>query len=168
MNPIIQTRRSVRRFRPDITLTQEQLDELLRAALLAPSAYNNQPWEFIAVTNRERLRRIAEALPNAVPCATASAAIVIVAVPKHGRLEGYYPPECGAAAQNVLLQATDSGLGSCWCGVWPLEERIATIRTLLEVPENKVPFCVIAVGLAEENPRPRKNLELAKVVRYLV
>ena len=168
MNHIIENRRSIRKFKPDIPITREQLDELIHAAMLAPSAYNNQPWELIAITNRELLCRIAEALPNAVPCTTSPAAIVIVAVPKHGRLEDYYPQEWGAAAQNILLQVEDMGLGSCWCGVWPVGERIQAVRALLEVPESKIPFCVIAVGVADESPRPRKNLEPSKVTRFLI
>ena len=167
MNHIIQNRRSVRKFKLDVAVPKEQLEELISAAMLAPSAHNNQPWEFIAITNSDVLNRIAELLPNAAPCKTAAAAIVIVALPKDGSLEGYYPQECGAAAQNILLQATDMELGSCWCGVWPKENRIAAIRTLLNVPKNIIPFCVIAIGVSDETPCPRKIPDIASVTRYI-
>ena len=167
MNNIIENRRSIRKFKQDIPVPREQLDELICAAMLAPSAYNNQPWEFIALTNRDILIQISEILPNAASCKTAPAAIVIVALPKSGRLDGYYPQECGAAAQNILLQAADMGLGACWCGVWPVEDRIAAIQALLNVPESKIPFCVIAVGTADEIPRPRKYPDSEKIGRYI-
>ena len=163
MNSIIKNRRSIRNFKGDIPVTRERLDELIRAAMLAPSAYNNQPWEFIAVINRDVLNRIAEALPNAAPCKTAPAAIVIVASPKSGRLKDYYPQECGAAAQNILLQAVDMGLGACWCGVWPVDERIAAMRELLGVSPPKIPFCVIAVGMPEEAPLKKEFFDPDKI-----
>lgn len=156
MNPLLESRRSIRKFKPTITVSMEHLNELMSAAMLAPSAHNNHPWEFIVVTNRDVLSQISLILPNAVPCKTAPAAIVLVALPKRGRLEGYYPQECGAAIQNILLQATDMELGSCWCGVWPVPVRITALQSLLDIAAHKVPFGVIAVGVPDETAPSRK------------
>jgi len=143
------------------------LDRLLEAAMLAPSACNSRPWEFVAVTRREVLDEIARIHPNAGMCATASAAIVVVAVPQTGRPEGYFPQDCGAATQNILLEAVSMGLGTCWCGVYPRQERMASLADLLHIGAPKIPFNVIAIGVPAETPELRGFFEKEKVTYIL-
>jgi nitroreductase len=129
MNELIESRHSIRKFDSGRPVTKEQLDRLLAAAMLAPSACNSRPWEFIAVTKREILDEIARVHPYAMMCQTATAAIIVVALPqsKEGP-EGYFPQDCGAATENILLEAVSMGLGACWCGVYPRDQRITSIR----------------------------------------
>jgi nitroreductase len=163
MNELIEKRRSVRKFQPGVPVTKEQLNRLLEAAMLAPSACNSRPWEFIAVTKRKLLDEIARVHPYASMCETASAAIIIVAIPQSDRPEGYFPQDCGAATQNILLEAVSMGLGTCWCGVYPKEERIASFRPLFNIQEPKIPFNVIAIGTPAESPAQRGFFDEAKV-----
>ena len=65
--------------------------------------------------------------------------------------------------KNILLQAAELGLGTCWCGVYPREERIVSIRKLFDIPAHKIPFNVIAVGVADESPAARGFFEAEKV-----
>jgi nitroreductase len=167
MSEIIQNRRSVRKYQTDKPVTKEQLDRLLEAAMLAPSACNSRPWEFIAITKREVLNKIAEIHPNAKMCETATAAIIVVAVPQSGRPEGYFPQDCGAATQNILLEAVSMGLGTCWCGVYPKADRMASLAALLSIAEPKIPFNVIAVGVPDEAPEQRGFFEQEKV-KYIL
>jgi len=162
----IDARRSIRRYSADKPVTKEQLGRLLHAAMLAPSACNTRPWEFIAVTKRELLNEIARVHPYAQMCKTATAAIIIVAVPQTGMPEGYFPQDCGAAAQNILLEAAAMGLGTCWCGVYPKGERIASIAKLFDINEPKLPFCVIAVGYPNESPAQRGFMD-ESLVTYI-
>ena len=166
MNALIENRRSIRNYKPGIPIVREQLDQLLGAAMLAPSACNSRPWEFIAVTKRETLDDIVKIHPFASMCQTASAAIIVVAIPQIDRPEGYYPQDCGAATQNILLEAVSMGLGSCWCGVYPREERIAAFRDYFKIPEPKIPFNVIAIGYPDESPDRRGFFEEVRV-RYI-
>jgi nitroreductase len=166
MNQSIKDRRSIRKFLVNKTVTREQLNQLLAAAMKAPSACNSRPWEFIAVTKRAVLDEIARLHPHAKMCATASAAIITVAVPQDGRPEGYFPQDCGAATQNILLEAVAMGLGTCWCGVYPKNERIATFRELFDIRDPKIPFNVIAIGYADEAPDSKGIFEETKV-RYI-
>ncbi|MCL1820345.1 MAG: nitroreductase family protein [Oscillospiraceae bacterium] len=159
----IENRRSVRKFLTGKPVSKDQLNQLLNAAMLAPSACNSRPWEFIAVTKRETLDEIAHIHPYAKMSATATAAIIVVAKPQEGNPEGYFPQDCGAATQNILLEAVDMGLGTCWCGVYPRDERIASIRELFNIQEPKIPFCVIAIGYADESPAQRGSFEADKV-----
>ena len=166
MNAAIGDRRSIRRYDPAVPVTREQIHQLLEAAMLAPSACNTRPWEFIAVTRRETLDAIAGVHPHAQMVRTATAAIVVVALPQAGMPEGYFPQDCGAATQNILLQAVTMGLGACWCGVYPRPERMAAIGALLDIRAPKIPFNVIAVGVPGEAPAPRGFFEAEKV-RYI-
>jgi nitroreductase len=163
MNQLIENRRSIRKFQADKPVTKEQLNSLLEAAMFAPSACNTRPWEFIAITKREILNEIARIHPYAKMCETATAAIIVVAVPQTGMPEGYFPQDCAAATQNILLEAVSMGLGTCWCGVYPKEERISSIRDLLKIPEPKIPFNVIAIGIPDESPNKRGIFEEKKV-----
>ena len=163
MTAIIEGRRSIRKFKSDKKITKEQLDQLLEAAMLAPSACNSRPWEFIAITRRETLDTIARVHPNAKMCATAAAAIVVVAIPKEGKPSGYFPQDCGAATQNILLEAHAMGLGACWCGVYPKNERYKAISELLDVKEPKIPFNVIAIGYPDEKPDRKGFFEESRI-----
>jgi len=163
MHQLIESRRSIRKFKADKPVTREQLNMLLEAAMLAPSACNTRPWEFIAITKREILNAIANIHPYAKMCETATAAIIVVAIPQTGMPEGYFSQDCAAATQNILLEAVSMGLGTCWCGVYPREERVSSIRNLLNIPEPKIPFNVIAIGIPDESPARRGFFEEAKV-----
>jgi nitroreductase len=166
MSELIEKRRSIRKFQSDRPVTKEQIDQLLRAAMLAPSACNSRPWEFVAITKREILDEIARNHPYARMCESATAAIVIVAIPQSGLPEGFYPQDCGAATQNILLEAVSLGLGTCWCGIYPKENHIASFSKLLDISKPKIPFCVIAIGTPAENPEQRGSFEESKV-RYI-
>jgi nitroreductase len=163
MNPIIENRRSIRKYKIGKPVTREQLDQLLGAAMLAPSACNSRPWEFIAVTKRKVLDDIAKIHPYAGMCKTASAAIIVVAIPQTDMPQGYFSQDCAAATQNILLEAVSMGLGACWCGVFPKDERIGPFREYFKIPEPKIPFNVIAIGYPDENPDRRGFFDPAKV-----
>jgi len=163
MNVLIENRRSIRKYQSDKPVTKEQLKQLLEAAMLAPSAHNSRPWEFIAVTRREILDEIARIHPHAKMCETATAAIIVAAIPQKDKIEGFFPQDCGAATQNILLEAVSMGLGACWCGVYPKEELIASFRKLLNISEPKIPFNVIAIGKPAENPARKGFFEESKV-----
>lgn len=163
MNELIEKRRSIRKFEPGKAVTKEQLKQLLEAAMLAPSACNTRPWEFIAITRRELLDEIARVHPYGKMCETASAAIVIVAIPQEGMPEGFFPQDCGAATQNILLEAVSMGLGTCWCGIHPKGNLVPVFSELFKIKEPRIPFCVIAIGTPAETPERRGFYEEAKV-----
>ena len=163
MNELIEKRRSIRKYQSGKAVTKEQLKQLLGAAMMAPSARNSRPWEFIAVTDRKILDEITNIHPYAKMLSTASAAIIVVAVPQTEISDDYSPQDCAAATENILLEAVSMGLGACWCGVFPKKERIAPLRKLLNISEPKIPFNVIAVGVPGENPEQKGFYEETKV-----
>jgi nitroreductase len=153
-------RRSIRSYLPD-PLKPEEIDKLLRAAMCAPTARNTRPWEFLVVTRRAVLDRIAEALPYARMLRGAPCAVVVCALPdkRPGTSDIYFPQDCAAATENILLQAVGLGLGGVWCGVYPRAERMEAIRSILELPSHVVPFNVIVLGHPAEEPAPADKFD---------
>jgi nitroreductase len=161
----IKDRKSIRNYVPKANVSDEQIKELLEAAMLASSACNSRPWEFIVVQNRETLDKITTSHPYTQMLTTASCAIVVCSdlSLQSGVSEGFFPQDCGAATQNILLQATELGLGTCWCGIYPKEDKMRAFRSLFGLPGNVVPFCVIAVGVPAEEMGSRGFYEEDKV-----
>lgn len=159
----VKTRRSVRKFVPHAEIPQEHIEQVLTAGMMAPSACNTRPWSFIVVKNREKLNEIRGIHPYTSMLETASMAIIVVAHPEvqSGKCESFFPEDCGAATQNMLLQAWELGYGTCWCGVYPNEERIAGINSVLA--SDGTPFNVIALGVPDETPAARGFFDPSKV-----
>lgn len=161
----IHARRSIRKFKEGEAVTDEQVGLLLEAAMLAPSACNMRPWEFIVLRDREKLDKIRAVHPYTKMLATASLAIIVCALPDtqdNAKCCDFYPQDCGAATQNILLQAVELGLGTCWCGVYPKEKLIGEVRNILGMPDI-LPFNIIAVGVPDEAPAPRGAYDESKV-----
>ena len=167
---IIKTRRSIRKYK-STPVSEAQIQSLLEAAMLSPSACNTRPWRFIVITKREKLDQLADIHPYAKMLKTAPLCIAVIALPKaqeghaENLPEGFYPQDCGAATQNILLQAELMGLGSCWCGVYPKERTLKYVTEALSVPADEIPFCLIAIGEKDEHPKPRGRYEEEKVTR---
>ncbi len=144
-------RRSIRKYKTD-PVTDEQVKDLLTAAMMAPSAVNRQPWHFIVCNDREVIDKIRADHPYSKMLEMAPLCIVVCANKDD---LGYYQQDCAAATQNLLLAADDMGLGTCWMGVAPRPERMDPIAAIFKLPENIVPFNLIAVGVPDEaRPRP--------------
>jgi nitroreductase len=150
------TRRSVRRYSGE-PVTDTAIRDLLEAAMAAPSAVAKDPWHFVVVRGRAALDRLADALPNGPMLRQADAAIVVCGDPAraHRNLESYLMQDCSAAVENILLAATLLGLGACWLGVHPNEERMGPIRQQFGIPAAILPFAAIALGRPAEFPEPR-------------
>ncbi|HEY5540453.1 MAG TPA: nitroreductase family protein [Coriobacteriia bacterium] len=141
----LMTRRSTRQF-ADKPVTAEQLETLLRAAMAAPSAGNQQPWRFVVVRDEATRARLAVATPYSSPVGRAPVGIVVLADTRHNKHPGYWVQDCSAAVENLLLAAHAIGLGGVWIGVHPTEDREAAVREIVEAPEGFAALCMIAIG----------------------
>ena len=155
----IRGRRSIRTFKPGETVPRGDIETMLEAAMMAPSACNTRPWEFFVVENPAVKDRLRAVHPYAGMLETASLAIVVCAMPgaQEGRCAGFWPLDCGAAVENLLLQAQALGYGACW----PLEDRAEAVREVIGA--KSVPVGLIAVGVPDEEPLARGFYEPAKV-----
>lgn len=159
----IRARHSIRKYQKGAVIPREHVERLLEAAMLAPSACNSRPWEFVVISNEELKEKITQIHPHTQMLKTASLAIVVCGKPdlQEGACSGFWPQDCGAAIQNLLLEATDLGYGCCWCGVYPVAERVEAFRSLLHV--SSTPLAVVAVGKPDEAPAARGWFDPARV-----
>lgn len=146
----IHTRRSVRQFTAD-EVTEQQAERLMRAAMAAPSAANQQPWRFVLVRDAETRAKLAEATPYAAPVGRAPLVIVVLADTSVEKFPGNWPLDCAAAVENLLLAAHASGLGAVWLGVHPDSQREAAVGALVSAPKGFRVFCMIAVGTPQSD-----------------
>ena len=151
---------SVRKYE-DKMVEKEKILQILKAGMQAPSACNQQPWEFYVVERRETLDLLMQAHPACKMLETATLAIAVCGRPDLQPGRGFWPQDCGAAVENILLQATDLGYGTCWCGLYPSEERYKQMQELIGA--DSIPMAVIAVGVADEEPAQRGHYDEARV-----
>jgi nitroreductase len=157
---IIHNRKSVRNFTGQ-SITPEDIDILLRAAMAAPSAANCQPWEFVIVTERKILHALGDALPYAKMIYKAGAAIAVCGVPAkaHKQMNEYAVIDSTLASQNILLAAEALELGAIWTAAYPYPDRMKTVRTILNIPAPIIPLNVIPIGhpTGEDEPKNKFN-----------
>ncbi|MCK4345172.1 MAG: nitroreductase family protein [Bacteroidales bacterium] len=152
----ILTRRSIRKYSWE-KITDNQIEIILKAAMYAPSAMNQQPWHFIVIDDREKLNLIMEVHPYSKMLKEAGLAILVCGDERLQLSKGYWVVDCGAATQNLLLAAHGIGLGAVWLGVHPREERKSGIRKIFHLPDHIQPFSLISIGYpAEEKPVPER------------
>jgi nitroreductase len=149
----IMTRRSVRSFTSE-PVTDAQLETVLRAAMAAPSAGNEQPWRIVVTRDHDTLARWAHATPFARPLAGAAVGLAICGETVDQKHGGFWVDDCGAATQNVLLAAHALGLGAVWIGVHPSKLMVANLRRILKPPRSVTPFALVALGHPERTPEP--------------
>lgn len=148
MNEIFH-RTSIRKYERR-KVEKDKVEQLLRAAMAAPSAKNQQPWEFYVVTASDKLRELSECSPYAGMLKEAPLGIV-VCCQKDCHLPAYAQIDCSAAVENLLLEADSLGLGAVWLGIAPLEDRMEAVGKVLGIPEDLYVFSMIACGYPAED-----------------
>lgn len=156
INSAISKRRSIRKYKA-ADIPEKDVEMMLEAAMMAPSARNSRPWEFVVIRDPLIKRKIAENHPYC----RANAANVLIAVCGIPSKSEFWQQDCGAAIENILLQVTELGHGACWCGVYPNQERTDAITRLLKV--ESVPVAVITIGVPDESPDAKGRYEAEKV-----
>ena len=159
---IILSRRSIRKY-TDEAVSDADMNALLEAGMAAPSSRNLKPWHLVTVTSRETLDRLGEAHPHGKMLFTATAAIAVC-----GQIDispDYWVQDCSAATENILIAAAGLGLGSCWLGVHPREERIEVIGAILGIPVETGILSLIAIGHPAEEKEARTQFDESRVHR---
>lgn len=164
---LIENRRSMRKFTSD-ELTQEEVVALLKAGLMSPSSKRTNCWQFIAVDDKEVLKKLSLCKEQSASfIADAALTIVVVADPLASDV---WIEDASIASIIIQLQAEDLGLGSCWVQVRErfTEEGIPSdeyVRNLLDVPLQLQVLSVIAVGHKgmERKPFNEEHLQWEKI-----
>ena len=161
-NPILK-RRSVRKFKKE-PVPMELIDSLLEAAMAAPSACNRKPVDFYVITDEGKLKEISKA----GLFTRMEAPLIIVVVGNLGRalpmqMADYWIHDAAAASENILLQATTLGLGSCWCGVHPQKRVMEKVSEALGLSGKEIPFSMIKIGYPDEFPEAHSGYDKKRV-----
>lgn len=159
----LKTRRSIRKFKPK-PVSEDLIFKILDVARYAPSAGNRQPWEFIIVKDKEKIKKLAEVHPWAKPLLGAPVAIVVIGNQNISPIS--YHVDCANTTIYIMLAAYAYGLGTVWIQTL---RNIEEIREILNLPQNMIPISILAVGWPDEKPtvRPRKPLkELVHIDTY--
>lgn len=163
IHDLLVSRRSIRRFK-DEPIPADDVKLIFEAGLMAPTSKSGRPWQFIAVEDKDMLRRLSECKPSYANAIASSALSVVVAVDT--TKSDAWIEDASVAATFMQLQAQDLGLASCWVQVrgrfapngLPSEEYV---QEALGIPEECTPVCIIAIGYPEEQRKPQ-DLEKLK------
>jgi len=162
LDPIFQ-RRSIRVY-TEKPVEPEKLDLLLKAAMAAPSAMNCKPWEFVVITDPEKLalfrKRLIFGNRNA-PAAILVCGNPSLSVNPAARL--FWVQDCSLAGENILIAASGLGLGTVWVGVHPVAEFIRVVRDITGLPKHVTPLGLIYVGYPAEGKPARTQYDQKRV-----
>jgi len=153
----IKSRRSIRKF-TNQSIKRETIEVLLKAAMQAPSAANEQPWQFIVIDDKKFLKDIPKFSPYA-PTQTASVAILVCADKNLIKIPDYWIQDCSAATQNLLLAAHDQGLGAVWTGVINLPGRAEGFKVMLNLPDTIEPLGLVVLGYPAQSVKPQDRFK---------
>lgn len=146
---LIHSRRSIRKYTAE-AVGDSEIQQLLEAAMAAPSAGNQQSWHFVVIRDRALLTAVTGFHVHAQMADKAPVAILVCGDPTLEKHQGMWVQDCSAATENLLLAAVAMGLGAVWCGVYPRPERVEGFRKLLGVPEHVIPFSFVPIGHPDE------------------
>ncbi|MBD5607541.1 MAG: nitroreductase family protein [Desulfovibrio sp.] len=141
----ILTRRSVRSFSIE-PVSEEAIETMLQCAMAAPSAANEQPWDFVVIRDAETMEKIASINKYARFAAMAPLGILVCMNNEKVKIGGMSVLDMGMASENLMLAAHALGLGSVFTGIFPMEDRIKAFRELFDLPAAVVPMGLIIVG----------------------
>ncbi|NDV20129.1 nitroreductase family protein [Pseudodesulfovibrio sp. JC047] len=156
------TRRSVRQF-TDQAIPESTITQILGAAMMAPSAGNAQPWQFIVITDREKLDAVAAFHPHVSMTKHAPLGILVCADLSKEKYPGFWEQDCSAAMQNLLLAAHGLGLGAVWTGVHPLEDRVAAFTHLCDLPDHVIPLGFVPMGWPAQTPTSQTRFKKERI-----
>ncbi|MBQ2909807.1 MAG: nitroreductase family protein [Bacilli bacterium] len=154
----IYVRRSIRKYL-DKEISDEDIKKILKAGMNAPTARNLKPYEFVVVRNKETLSKLSEMKKNAYFAKDSNVTIVLLAK----ELSDYWQQDLGAVSENMLLEATRLGIGSCWVGITPNQDYENYVRGVLGIPQEVRVFSLMTLGYPGEVKQPNDNYYEEKV-----
>ena len=158
---VIYERVSIRKYQ-DREVEEEKITAVLKAAMQAPSACNQQPWEFYVVTDRDLLKKLSEASAHATMTKDAPVAIVS-AYRKNCAVPEYAQIDLSIAMENLWLETTNQGLGGVWLGIAPIEERMKKVEEILSLPDDLRAFAIFPLGYPAEEKKQQDRFDPQRI-----
>ncbi len=163
----IMTRASVRSYTGE-QINDSLVNKILRAGMAAPTAANQQPWQFIVVNEQNLKDSITAAFEYTKMVENCSFAVVVCGDMDNlfeGDIPdgGFWVEDCSAASENMLLAAHALGIGGVWCGIYPIKDREDRLRSILNLPSNLTPLNVMAFGYPAHPVAPKDKWITSKI-----
>jgi nitroreductase len=156
----IKGRRSIRKYK-EKEIPKDILEELVDCARLAPSARNDQPLDFVVITNKGILKKLQDIIPNGPFLGDAAACIAIC-----GDSSNHHTIEDGCAAtENILIAVHSLGLGACWVAGYNRKYNDEA-KEILGIPEDKIMVAFIPMGYPNEEPAEKSKRDLNEVLHW--
>ncbi len=155
----IKKRSSVRTY-IDKPIEKQKLEQIIEAGIQAPTARAIEPWEFVVLTDKEKIKTVANITDHGKFMKDASACIVV-----YSSDTKYYLEDCCAATQNILLAAAALGVGSCWIA-GDKKPYCAQISKELKVPLEYKLVSIISLGLAKEPSKKSRKRAIKDVLHW--
>ena len=152
---------SIRKYQ-DRPVEKEKTEAILRAAMQAPSAANQQPWEFYVVTDKEKLKALSGTSPYEKMTKDAPAAIVSV-YRKDCAIPDYADIDMSIAMENMWLETDAQGLGGVWLGIAPLEDRMKAVEEILGIPGHLRAFAIFPYGYPAEERKQQNRFDESRI-----
>lgn len=148
---VLKSRRSIRTY-AEKPVEVAIIEEIVDCARLAPTAMNDQPWDFVVLTSKQDLQRIPPMLGHAEFIANAAFAVLVLA-----RETNYAVEDCCAATENLLLAAEAHGLGSCWVA-GTKQTYGPVVAKAFGAPLDRQLIAIVSFGYPAEAPQMEKRL----------
>jgi nitroreductase len=155
----IKERRCIRQY-SEKPVEKGILKELIDAARLAPSGMNVQPWEFVVITDRKMLAKLAEKKKYGHFIQKAAACVVVFC-----KDTKYFLEDGCNSSMNILLAAKSFGIGGCWVAGHGKEYE-EDVKKLLDVPEDYHLISILPLGYPAEQPEAHDKRELDEVLHW--
>jgi nitroreductase len=156
---IIHKRRSIRSFK-DTPIAEGDMRIILSAGMTAPSACDKQPWRFVIVTDNDKKREIAK-ISQYAQMTVESPVSILVCGDKNESFLNYYPVDCAACIQNMLLSACALGIGSVWTGI--NESTAGSFKKLFNLPKQIEPIAFVVFGYSDAEFVSRNYFDSKKI-----
>ena len=152
---------SIRKY-TDRAVEDEKILAILRAAMAAPSAGNQQPWEFYVVRDRNKLEELSRVSPYA-GCAKAAPVANVSAYREKLWAPAYAQIDMSIAMENLWLACGEQGLGGVWLGIAPVEDRMRAVEDILGIPEGLRAFAVFPLGYPAEERKQQDRFDESRI-----
>ena len=160
MNEIF-SRRSIRKYTQQ-PVEPEKITAVLKAAMAAPSARNQQPWEFYVVTDKDMIEKLSKVSPY-TGCAKDAPVVIVSAYRKETSTPAYSQIDMSICMQNLWLETAAQGLGGVWMGIAPIEERMKDVEMIVGIPEDQRAFAIFPLGYPAEAGRDQDRFDESRI-----
>lgn len=158
----IHGRRSIRSY-TNKPVSDNDIKKILSAGMSAPSAMNCQTWQFIVIQDEKMRKKAAELNEHAFMAEKSPVSILVCGDKKAEKIPGFWPTDCSACIQNMLLATHALSLGGVWTGIYPSEERMNEYAKAFNLPTHVKPHSLIVIGHTNKVKEPKDDYDETKI-----